>query len=291
MKGQINLEFLVAAFIYLIAIGSLFTVGSEALPDFSKTTGRAALNLEARQITTQMLTTSGRYSMPSGTGSDWEENSNRIVHATDFGLAEESPSGPKFLELDRWKIHSLRTFNPVTGSDEYFNYSQFKNLTGADNQYRFNFVGTPLLETPSHFKRCSSPNFITEPTPCNPDNGFSYYEKSGNTVHYGSEVLNGSTVRFLVTSHDGKYDTLYVSYDWDFSTASYYNQGDTFSLSTDRFTVKDFQNRENERGALVVLEQHWRSFGPRVDADSTVERLERYPMVDGEPMRVEVLVW
>ncbi len=285
-KAQVNLEFLAAALVYLLALGVLMTVGSGALPDIAETTQIASLNLEARQATTQMLTTSG-YHEYSGGGSDWQSNDNTINSITAFGLAENGPSGPKFMELDRDKIERLKTFDHLV-SGEYLNYSQFKTVTKTDNQFQFNFTWMPIVNTQDSFVRGNPPSSpsIIEPTSA-------YYSSSGNIVHYGEEIFNGSIYRFLVTSHDGIYDAAYVSSNWDFTTGVLVNPGDSFNLYGGQagYRLVSFQNRRKERGAMVVLGQNWKTFGPRVDSDSTVIRFQRYAALEDEPMRIEVLSW
>ncbi len=285
-KAQVNLEFLAAALVYLLALGAVMTVGSGTLPDISDTTQRSSLNLEARQITTQMLTTSG-YHQHGGGGSDWHTSDDTINSITAFGLAENGPSGPRFMELDRDRIERLKTFDHLV-SGEYFNYSQFKTVTKASNQFRFNFTWMPIVDTQDSFLKGNPPSSppITEPSS-------PYYSSSGNTVHYGEETLNGSIYRFLVVSHDGLYDAAYVSSNWDFTTGIVANQGEQFNLYGDQagYRLASFQNRNKERGAMVILSQNWKTFGPRVDSDSTVIRFQRYAALEDEPMRIEVLSW
>lgn len=279
-KGQINIEFLAAALLYLGALAALVLVGSGTVPEFTASMDRASLNLEARQISTKVLTTSGSYDFGSG-GSNWQKNNTTIEHMDSFGLASD------YLEIERDKLMDIRSFNPRRNDFNYFNYSQFKQVTDADNQYRFKFTWMPIAETHRSFTRGDPPSDppIQEPST-------SYYTSSGNRIHYGKKTLNGRDYHFLVTSHDGVYNTTYVSRNWDFEGFPPEGIGDTFSRYPDRsFTIENIQNRPEKPGAMLVLSQHLKTFGANVDTDSRVVSMNRYALMEGEPVKVRVLTW
>lgn len=495
MKGQINLEFLSAAMVYLLALGSLMTIGSGALPNFSNNIDQASLNMEAKQLTERVMTHTG-YTESYGGIEDWHENKTTLAGVSGFGLANSSD---EFMVLDRDKIQKLKSF---PRNNQYFNYSQFKNITGAENQYKFNFTWKPVVETyrsynrgdfhtgngigywkldgvsgnvkdqwnnhhgqprppgsgptrgvagvdstnafrfdasndeyvitnddvlipdrysiftwikglesqqesgwniysggfndkvllgvqyfdgtprtgilirnaaddgwhqvwstssshelldgdwhhygaavnrdtgtvkiyldgklikqdtiPDHFSgsrkviigsmnpggfhftgkldefriydRALSDREVkklyeepVQPNILPPKN--SYYNTSANIVHFGNQTLNGDSYRFLVTSHDGRYNTTYVSKDWNFSFSDPLGMHDSFKLHDENFTVDRIQNQGSQPGSVVVLGQHLNTFGPHVDSDSTVIKLDRYAIMDGEPLRIEVLAW
>jgi hypothetical protein len=279
--GQINLEFVAATFIYLGALGALVTAGQGILPEFTSNSEMASLNLEARQVSTNLLTTPGRQDFTGKT--NWEKNETTIGNTTSIGLATG------FKNVDREKIEQLRTANPRSGRN-YFNYSQFKRVANADNQYQFTFTWMPVIETPDSFTRgngASNTPSINEP---NTD----YYRSAGNQVHYGTEALNGTRYYFLVTSHNGIYNTTYVtppSDAWNFQGYSPLGTGETFGENADEFTIQRFQNRENRPGTLLVVSEELKTFGANVDSDSRVINLYRYAVMEGEPLRVKVLAW
>lgn len=284
--GQINLEFLAAALIYLGALGGIVLVGQGALPDFTAETQEASLNLEARQISSRLLNAPGRQDYTGRT--NWEKNGTTVRHATSVGLA----SG--FKQVERDKLLRLRTINPVRGSKNYLNYSQFKRITGADHQYRFNFTWMPVIETSESFRRGNGDTVtpeIQEPDINDADGDPTYYGRSGNDIHYGFHMLNGTPYRFLVTSHNGIYNTTYVSADWDFQGHTPLGTGDEFGRGSDRFTVQRFQNREEEPGSLLMASQNLKSFGAALSNESRIITLHRYAVMEGEPLRVKVLAW
>jgi hypothetical protein len=110
--------------------------------------------------------------------------------------------------------------------------------------------------------------------------------------------LNGSNFNFLITAHDGIYNTTRVrENDWDFLGEPYYGENDYILLDDYNFTVERFQNREDERGASIILGNTFKSFGPNPEGvDQSVIKLNRYAALDVEdseyqPVRMEVLSW
>jgi len=195
------------------------------------------------------------------------------------------------LELERDKITQLRTVNPRSSSTNYFNYSQFRDVTDADNQYRFEFTWMPIVDTHRSFLRGNGGDespIITEPDS-------DYYDRAENEIHFGEKSLGGNRHYFLITAYDGVYNTTYVSDDWNFddstSTVGPLGSGDTFELYGESFRVESFQNRENDRGALLFLSQDIKTFGASVDSDAEVISLDRYASMEGEPIKVRVLAW
>ncbi|MFB6213592.1 MAG: hypothetical protein ABEJ07_03465 [Candidatus Nanohaloarchaea archaeon] len=278
-KAQINIEFLAAALIYIGALGALVTAGQGILPEFTSDAQEASLNLEARQISTQILSNPGWQSYSGST--NWEKNNTTVEHASAVGLASS------FKQVERDKLMRLRTADPRGSGFNYLNYSQFKEISGADNQYQFTFTWMPLIETPESFTRgqgSSQTPSITEPVT-------GYYSSAGNTVHYGSETLNGTDYHFLTTSHDGVYNTTYVSRNWNFRGYPPLGTGDVFGRKGDEFKIQRFQNRENDPGALVIVSQQLKTFGASVDSDSRVISMQRYAVMEDEPLRVKVLAW
>ncbi len=288
MKGQIHIEFLAAAFVYLIALAALVTLGSGAMPSFSGNVEEAALNLEARQISTKILTNTGSHDHTGG-GTNWESDNDTVREADAVGVAND------FMELERDKIMRLRTINPRTNGFNYLNYTQFKELTGADHQYRFNFTWMPMIETHKTFTKGEGDSVtppITEPDIRDSDGDLTYYGRADNEIHYGSATLNGNTHNFLVTSHDGIYNTTYVSRNWDFQDGQIIGRGDLVSeYSGQSFVVTSFQNREDDPGSLLILQKHLKTFGASIDDDSQVIRLERFATMENEPVRVVVWAW
>lgn len=273
-KGQINLEFLAAAGFYIIALGAIITASSDILPQYNQEADKTSLNLEARSLTNQLITEKGHHTHDSG-GTDWESNIDTIQKTESIGLASD------FLEVERSKINGLST---VSLSGEKMNYSHFKQVTGAKNQYRFEFIWLPTVQTDDYFTRTFPPDNpdITEPT-------YSLYEDADNRVHYGEEQIDGESYKFLVTAHDGVYNTTYISEDWDFEFSTPRQRHEDLPLAP--FSVKTFQNRERQPGSMLVLNQSIKTFGASVDSNSVVITLQRFAVMEGEPLRIKVQAW
>lgn len=273
-KAQINLEFLAAAGFYIIALGTVVTIGSDILPQYSQEVDRASLNLEARSLTNQLVSETGTHSFNNG-GTDWESNSDTIQAATSVGLASD------FLQLERDKIMALST---VSRSGQKMNYSHFKDVTGAENQYRFKFVWMPTVQTSNYFTRTDPPS---DPAITEPDH--SSYTNADNRVHYGETTLEGDSYKFLVTAHNGVYDTAYINDNWDFDSETPREVNEP--LIDAPFEISSFQNRENQPGSLLVLNQTINTFGTSNQIpDSTVTTFQRFGVMEEEPLKIKVWV-
>ena len=273
-KGQINLEFLAAAGFYLIALGALITAGSDILPQYSQNADRASLNLEARSVTNQLMTEKGTHNYNGG-GTDWESNANTIQNTNSVGLASD------FLEIERDKINSLSS---VSTSGEEINYTRFKDITEAKNQYRFEFIWMPTVQTTESFLRTNPPDNpnIVEPSD-------ESYQIADNRIHYGEVTLEGQSYKFLVSAHNGVYDEAYISNDWGFQTEDPYQTGE--GIPGVPFEINSFQNRDQRPGSLLVLRDQIKTFGANIDSDSIVTTFQRFGSMEGEPLKIKVWTW
>lgn len=277
MKAQINIEFLMASLLFFSGIALMSIGGVEILPGFSEDIDRGDATLEAERITTEILTY-------EGSPSNWEENPENTQR---LGL-----SNGNYFEISRSKIKNLTTSEHNTNR-EYFNYSQFLEVTDTSKQFQFNFRWMPIIHTPESFIRenpPSDPN-IQEPST-------DHYESSDNRVHYGSETLNGTEYYFLVTAQHGTYQDVYINdenLEWDFTVSDYWSHNDpennVFDLGNNRFEIENIQNRENKPGATLILSQEINRFGASPDSGEQVIRLDRFGSLENHPMRIEVLAW
>lgn len=273
MKGQSTVEFLGTSLMFIALLGSILVVASDSIPRFDSEVQEAQMNLEMKALTNKLLTQPG--STPGST--NWEQNPD---NAETVGLADKRG------EVELQKIVAL---NDTQNSPSTMNYTEFRQLTGIDNQYRFVFTWYPVIETQRTFTRTSSPSRILEPTNTE-------YNNAGNTVHYGSAFINGKQMRFLVTSHDGVYDTVYVSDNWNFGSSQRAVRGEIVTIGNQDFTVSRFQNRENNPGNLVILSSKINDFGALQEQAATVIKLNRYAVLkdvesDDFPVKIEVLAW
>jgi hypothetical protein len=279
VKGQINFEFLVAATVYLLAVGTVVLNTSSFLPDYRDELASASKHTEARAITSTMLTEPGSHDYGAG-GPNWEKNTSTKRSVTGVGVA----SG--FHELERDKVENLATI----GTDG-LNYSRFLNVTGVANQYRLNFIHTPMIDTPNKFRKDNPPSNPNIVVPSD-----SRFSAAGNTVYFGNETIGGTNLRILVTSHDGVFDTVRLSggdSDWDFDDLDAVSKsvGGSIDTSQESYKLDAIQNRPDERGSAIFLSTRLNTFGASPDRTSDIIRLNRYATLNGEPTRLEVLVW
>ncbi|MBC5792474.1 MAG: hypothetical protein H8Z69_00380 [Nanohaloarchaea archaeon] len=275
MKGQINIEFLASALLYLIAVGVLITSASTLLPSYSDQADKSGLNLEAKSVMDVILSAPGSHSFGSG-GSDWEKNPSTLRNIESFGLANS------FLQLEREKIRRLASVN---FTDKRLNYSTFRDLMGIKNQFRFRFTWRPTIDTNRSFTRGDPPSNPDIDEPNDP-----VYTSADNKVRYGIADLEGVDYHFLVTAHDGVYDAIYASIDdWDFDTAARFERGQ--EIYKTGYTIESFQNRADNQGSLLLLEDHLKTFGARIDTSSSVVKFQRFASLEEEPIRIEVWTW
>jgi hypothetical protein len=277
-SGQLNLEFVAAAGLFLVAILGLIA-SNQLLPGYSNSMDRMNLNLEAKTLTDQLITEPGRHSYGSG-GIIWERNDSTLENLEAVGLA----SGHH--RLERSKLERLQTV--TTGGSTGLNYTRFRDITGVDNQYRFKFVWVPTVQTNHSFVKNQPPSNPSIQTPETTE-----YDLADNEVHYGSVNLGGSTYNILVTAHDDVYDSVYVTQgSWDFSSSNPeepYNIGDR--ILENNFIVERFQNRENTPGEFVVWRRNITEFGPTPNTNTEVITMDRLAVLEGEPVRIEVSAW
>lgn len=280
-KGQVSLEFLASSLFIIIVLTAILLDSADYVGQISERNDRATVNLEARRVTEALMTSAGRHSYGTG-GTDWERNRDTIDSVEQVGLARDH------YVIDSEKLNSLST-----RGTEKLNYTRFREVAGIENQYRFEFILTPILNTEKEFTRTRPPR---NPSIKEPEND--QYRSSGNRVGYGQETIQGNTYRFLTTSHNGIYDTLYLidsSRGWDFTTAERYTEGERFVKNEDRFEVSSFDNAGAKTGDLVVLTHQVKTVGSAVDISSSVTKLNRYAAYSTEnsmhPMRIEVLSW
>ncbi|MFB6200338.1 MAG: hypothetical protein ABEJ83_05630 [Candidatus Nanohaloarchaea archaeon] len=269
MKAQVNLEFLAAAALFLLTIGIL-VITNTGIPQYESRQEIASLNRQAQAMTTQLLSNPGSYYNGTREKPNWEKNTATVKNLTSVGL------GTGFMTVQKDKLEMLSSWDKSK-----LDYNQFKNVTGTDTQYRFEFYHLPTINTPQSFTKTYSPSDIIEPS------GLSY-QNADNIVHYGKEQLFGSTQNFLVTSHNGVYDTLYVSSNKDFR---YGSTRRTLNEKINGYRIIKFQNNQNGAGSLVILQKNIKTFGPKIDQGSTVINLERFATMKNEPLKVEVWAW
>ncbi|MFB6209419.1 MAG: hypothetical protein ABEJ56_04780 [Candidatus Nanohaloarchaea archaeon] len=292
MKAQLNIEFLAAAGLFLLTLITLLT-SNQVLPSYSSEMERISIQVEAEAVSDQLMRARGRHSFGSG-GSNWERNSSTVQNTEAVGLATA------YHNISREKVEALKTFS--SGNTTELNYTRFKNLTSARNQYNLRFVWLPTIETQKSFiKNTTTPDDpeIIEPERRKDTDGdgteeLTSYGRAENEVHYGSINLTGNKYNVLVTAHDGSYDSLYVSEgDWDFQDdlKSEEPYGIDENITENGFNVTGFQNKENNRGAVVIIRKEIKSFGPTVARKTEVVTMDRFGAMEGEPLRMEVTTW
>jgi len=274
--GQATIEFLAGMMLFLIVLVSALTLMSSNIPDLKKDLAVSERNMEIYSATEKILSSPGYHSNASG-GKDWQNNVN---YTEEFGLAED------YLILNKDKIDAIST----TGVSK-FNYTQFKQVSSLENKYYFNFTWFPIVKTSKSFVKESSPSKITEPND-------SLYTLAQDRVHYGTIKVSDQKYRFLVTAHNGVYNTTWKSKNnWNFEKSQPLGEKNQAEMASKNFTVYNFQNRKRKPGASIILERHIKSFGANPNnVDQSITKLNRFGVLkasntDKQPVRIEVLSW
>lgn len=133
MKGQINLEFLTATFVYLLAVGAVLVTVTQVSPDLRDDAEQKGLNLEVKQVSDRLLSREGSYSG----GTDWQ-------NAESDGIEEIGLSDGNYHSIHPEKLDKLQSFTMSAGSDKV-NYSVFRSLMGVQSQVALNFTKKPVV--------------------------------------------------------------------------------------------------------------------------------------------------
>lgn len=282
-QGQVTIEFLLSSIFFIIMLSTLLYFVVDYVPEVQEASRPAEVTMESRRISSQLLTSPGHHSYGPG-GTDWEKSSSKLNEIDSVGLASD------YHVLERSKISNLTSY-----SSSGLNYTVFRELTDVDNQYKFIFTYLPIVHTSESYLRTEPPEFpnITEPES-------TQYSLSGNTVRYGDISIGNIKYNFLVTSHGGTFDTVYKnrhSVDrWNFTDSSNYESGEEIKLDGRNFTLRSIQNKGDETGSMFVLSRQFKNFGPSFDATASIEKMNRYGVLNEtgtevQPVRVEVFAW
>lgn len=274
-KAQSTIEFAGTTLLFISLLGVLLASGVDVVPQFNSDIETTELHIEAERVTTEMLTNPG-YNIEGN--SNWHLDDEELVA---FGLADQS------FRINNEKLNSIDT---LAEEDDEVSYNDFRSLVDASNQYRFNFIWFPIVQSNDNFEKESPPDEITEPI-------HDSYDEMDDVIYYGSTRLRGSRANFLVGAQDGSYNTLYFSEgNWNFLSSDPHRVNEELMIGNDVYEIESFQNREDKPGTMLVLRKDVTEFGAQIDRSDSVYRLERYAVLDDDsshdhPIRLEVFVW
>ena len=281
--GQVTIEYLLSTLFVIIMLSTLLLLSVDRVPEIDEASNPAEVTMEARRISSMMITSPGSHSYGTG-GSKWEKNSSTLQNIDSIGFATD------YHAVDRDKVENLTSY-----SSDGLNYSVFRKLTNIDNQYRFLFTYMPVIHTPESYRRNNPPEDpnITEPQS-------SDYDSSGNTVRYGGFTIGGTEYNFIVTSHNDVYDTVYrnrhSNQRWDFTSSPRFEVGEEIKLDGRNFTLRTIQNTERKSGSFFLVSRQFKQFGPSFDATASIQKLNRYATLNEtgtmlQPLKIEVFAW
>jgi hypothetical protein len=268
-------------FIFILGVGATLSFVTGDLPQFRDSVESASINLEVEKTTNRLFTQPGSHGFGEG-GAEWEKNATTRRNIDSFGFASD------YMVIEEDKVQAVQT-----RGEDYANYSRFRQVEKPEYQYNFRFVWFPLVHTAESFERGSPPG---DPPILEPNSN--YYDNSGETVYYGSVRLHGETYRFLTTSYLRRYNTTYVSQDWNFQSGveGPLGGGDSFNLAGETFEITSLQNRGNDQGRLVTLRKTVKNFGASIPQATDTIKVNRYGVYNASdsgmhPVRIEVVAW
>ncbi len=273
MKGQISIEYTGGALLFFSSI--LFVVAGVlgTLPQFTSAIEENSIETQVWASTAVLLSDTGQWASDTRTGPDWH---NHLENTTQLGLVGQDG------DLSRDKIRKIVSMD----------YKDVKLLLQIDKDFNIEFTEFSIIDTASSFEK-NDPGgkigqVITEPTTDS-------YDDANDTVRYGSITANGAEKRVLVTAHQGTYDTIYISEDWDFTDAIRLGPAGNQILSFDgrryRLSVPDSGIFASD-GKTVVLSRPLGNVGTRTPAaESTVVTARRFGNIGPNPVRIDVEMW
>lgn len=209
MKGQIAIDYIGGASIFFVAV--LFVVLSvlSGIPEYSAGVTANRMELTGWSVTSTILNTPG-YWEDAGADEEGENWEDKIGSSPDT-VKSVGVAGRSGLKMD--KIEALM------GMD----YQALKTLLGLelDFQLRISLFPVVRMSGEEYGKNGLPSDYpdITEP---------SYDESEGSVtgVRFGGISFNDEKHKFLAVAHEGVYDTIWASDDWDFSSADRIGPGE-----------------------------------------------------------------
>jgi hypothetical protein len=273
VKGQISIEYTGGALLFFSSI--LFVVAGVlgTLPQFTSAIDENSIETQIWASTALLLSDTGQWESDTRVGPDWHNN---IENTTQLGLVGQDG------DLSRDKIRQFVSMD----------YSDVKVLLRTEKDFNIRFTEFSIIDTASSFEKTDPQGnigeVITEPTG-------SSYDSANDTIRYGSISANGAEKNVLVTAHQGNYDTVYISEDWDFTDAIRLGPTGNQILSFDgrryRLSVPDSGVFASD-GKTVVLTRPLGNVGTRTPAaEATVVTARRFGNIGSNPVRIDVEMW
>jgi len=273
VKGQISIEYTGGALLFFSSI--LFVVAGVlgTLPQFTDAIDENSIETQIWASTALLLSNTGQWESDTQSGPDWH---NHVENTTQLGLISQDG------DLSRDKIRELVSMD----------YTDAKLLLQTEKDFNIQFTEFSIIETASSFEKDDPSgkvaDVITEPTR-------SRYDDANETIRYGSIRANGAQKHVLVTAHQGNYDTVYISEDWDFTDATVFGPTGNQILSFDgrryRLSVPDSGIFASD-GTTVVLTRPLGNVGTRTPAaEATVVTARRFSNIGPNPVRIDVEMW
>ncbi len=281
MKGQIYIDYMGGALLFFLSIVFIVTSALNTIPQFSQGIGQNRLEITAWSISTQLVEDTGFWKNKSKRSTEWHKHisdPDALKEIKTIGLESEKDG------LSREKIKTLLNSH----------YSDIKRLLKTDKEFNLQVTEFAFVDTYKSFRKPNSPPETSAFQA--PDNDS--YDSADAEIHYGSKSIKGNSKRFLVTSHNGSYDEVYISDDWDFSEAADIGPLGITDTQIVKFGDRNyrFEGRSSgivaSEGKVVGLVRVMGRLGRRSpeDADRVTE-VNRFSNIRENPIKIEMRFW
>ncbi|MDY6770910.1 MAG: hypothetical protein SV186_03050 [Candidatus Nanohaloarchaea archaeon] len=273
MKGQISIEYTAGALLFFSAI--LFVVSGVlgTLPRFTDTIDENSIETEAWTLSTLLISTQGRWESGPRSGTQWQQHTGNISRV---GLLGQDGS------LEREKIRAFVSLR----------YERLKVLLKTGKDLNIEFTEFVVADTSQSFTKPTATGDIGTVL-TQPDS--QAYQDANATVHYGTVTLNGDERHFLVTAHQGVYDTIYISQDWNFTDAIRLgpNGNRVLSFNGRRYRIQTSESGIfQSNGQTVIFSRPMGRVGRRTPtAEPQIINVRRFASMDGKPVRIDMEIW
>lgn len=266
MKGQLSIDYIAGALVFFAALVLLISNVLGTIPQLEEQYQTNELQLTAWSLSEVLLHDRGYWSNATENGTNWHVNL-RTQDTEALGL--QGANG-----LSREKLQALQNMN----------YQRITNILHINTSFNMELTEFLYIDTHRSFTPGSDPGFITEPT---------YSGNVRGDVQYGSERIDGTSYYFLLANTVGWPNSLWVSEDWNFTDATYYNLSTTsvVTLEDNTYLANPSSNQISEGRALILQRRVGRVGTVPSGSVDDIRQITRYGVMDGNVVKAVFRVW
>ncbi len=226
--GQISIDYMAGAMVFFGAVVILISSVMSAVPQVQNVRNTNDLQLVGLSVSEVIMNDPGYWQNGTANGTAWHTADPGSV--TTIGLQEPGRTG-----LNTEKITALQQMN----------YSQIQRILATERDFSARFTEYLYIDTSHTFTQGNPPPYITEPA---------YSPGTASQLQYGSRVIDGTHYYFLLANTQGWYNQIWISTNWDFSSATHYDLAQTqlVTINENSYLI-NLGDAQTSNGKLVVL--------------------------------------